>query len=100
MTNTIKKKPEDRGDLCLLLNLTMRAEPNLEKRRREVLSAVVRQYIVSRSPVGSKVVALETTEILSPATIRHVMAQLEAEGFLEQPHTSAGRIPTDKAYRY
>jgi heat-inducible transcriptional repressor len=60
----------------------------------------VRQYIVSGSPVGSKVVALETSEILSPATIRHVMAQLEAEGFLEQPHTSAGRIPTDKAYRY
>ena len=64
------------------------------------MSAVVRQYIVSGSPVGSKAVVLETSEVLSPATIRHVMAQLEAEGFLEQPHTSAGRIPTDKAYRY
>ncbi len=78
----------------------MRDEVNLEKRRGEVLSAVVRQYILSGTPVGSKTVALESTEILSPATIRNVMAQLEADGFLEQPHTSAGRVPTDKAYRY
>lgn len=79
---------------------TMRAELNLEKRRGEVLSVVVRQYILTGSPVGSKAAALESSEVLSPATIRHVMAQLEAEGFLEQPHTSAGRVPTDKAYRY
>lgn len=78
----------------------MRSEPNLEKRRREVLSAIVRHYIASGVPVGSKTVAGETLESLSPATIRSVMSQLEAEGFLEQPHTSAGRIPTDKAYRY
>ena len=82
------------------IQVTMRIEPNLEKRRGEVLSAVVRQYILTGSPVGSKAVALESSEVLSPATIRHVMSQLEADGFLEQPHTSAGRIPTDKAYRY
>jgi len=80
--------------------LVMRTEPNLEKRGREVLSAVVRHYIVSGSPVGSKAIALATSEVLCSATIRSVMAQLEAEGFLEQPHTSAGRIPTNKAYRY
>ncbi|MEJ2009844.1 MAG: hypothetical protein P8Z30_17095 [Acidobacteriota bacterium] len=78
----------------------MRSEPNLEKRRREVLSAIVRHYIASGVPVGSKVIASETEESLSSATIRSVMSHLEAEGFLEQPHTSAGRIPTDKAYRF
>jgi heat-inducible transcriptional repressor len=78
----------------------MRSEPNLENRRREVLSAIVRHYIAKGLPVGSKTVAGETGESLSPATIRSVMAQLESDGFLEQPHTSAGRIPTDKAYRY
>lgn len=78
----------------------MRPEPNLEKRRHDVLSAVVRHYIANGLPVGSKTVASETMESLSPATIRNVMSQLESEGFLAQPHTSAGRIPTDKAYRY
>jgi len=78
----------------------MQTEPNLEKRHREILSAVVRRYIVSGAPVGSKMITLETSEVLSSATIRSVMAQLEAEGFLAQPHTSAGRIPTNKAYRY
>ena len=64
------------------------------------MSAVVRHYIANGLPVGSKTVATETQDSLSPATIRSVMSQLEAEGFLEQPHTSAGRVPTDKAYRY
>ncbi len=78
----------------------MRTEPKLDKRQRDVLSAVVRRYIVSGVPVGSKRIALESREVLSPATIRNVMAQLEAGGFLEQPHTSAGRVPTNRAYRY
>ena len=78
----------------------MRLEPNLEKRRREVLSAILRHYIANGQPVGSKTVAIETQESLSSATVRAVMSHLEAEGFLEQPHTSAGRVPTDKAYRY
>lgn len=64
------------------------------------MSAILRHYIAKGLPVGSKTVARETGESLSPATIRSVMSQLETEGFLEQPHTSAGRIPTDKAYRY
>lgn len=78
----------------------MRSEPNFEQRRREVLSAIVQNYIANGLPVGSKTVARETGDSLSPATVRSVMAQLESEGFLEQPHTSAGRVPTDKAYRY
>ena len=64
------------------------------------MSAILRHYIASGMPVGSKTIASETPESLSSATIRSVMSQLEAEGYLEQPHTSAGRIPTDKAYRY
>ena len=60
----------------------------------------MRHYIANGLPVGSKTIASETLESLSPATIRNVMSQLESDGFLEQPHTSAGRIPTDKAYRY
>ncbi|TAM82533.1 MAG: heat-inducible transcription repressor HrcA [Acidobacteria bacterium] len=78
----------------------MRSEPNLDKRHREVLSAIVRHYIAKGLPVGSRTVASETGQSLSSATIRSVMAHLESEGFLEQPHTSAGRVPTDMAYRY
>ena len=89
-----------RARLARSRNQAMRSEPNLEKRRHEVLSAIVRRYIASGAPVGSKVLAGETPESLSPATIRSVMSQLENEGFLEQPYTSAGRVPTDKAYRY
>lgn len=57
-------------------------------------------YVASGSPVGSKAIADQTPHSLSPATIRNVMAELEAAGFLHQPHVSAGRVPTDKAYRY
>ncbi|MBI4470785.1 MAG: heat-inducible transcription repressor HrcA [Acidobacteria bacterium] len=71
----------------------------LEARRHEVLEAVVRRYTANGEPVGSKVVAETSREGLSPATIRHLMAQLEEDGLLSQPHTSAGRIPTDKGYR-
>ena len=78
----------------------MRNEPDREARRRNVLSAILRHYIASAQPVGSKAVMLDIKEPLSPATIRHVMAELEAEGLLAQPHTSAGRIPTEKAYRF
>ncbi len=78
----------------------MRGESDLDKRRREVLAAIVRQFISSGVPVGSKVVAERLASSLSSATVRNVMADLEAEGFLAQPHVSAGRVPTDKAYRF
>jgi heat-inducible transcriptional repressor len=78
----------------------MRGEHELEKRQREVLTALVRQFIPSGVPVGSKTLAGHLPEPLSSATIRNAMAELEAKGYLTQPHVSAGRVPTDKAYRF
>ncbi len=78
----------------------MLARSELERRQREVLASLVRLHISSGLPVGSKAIAERLTEPLSAATIRNLMADLEEAGFLAQPHTSAGRIPTDKAYRF
>ena len=78
----------------------MRDEANLDKRRRDVLGAIVRQYVSTGNPVGSKAVAEQFPELVSSATIRNLMAELEADGYLGQPHISAGRVPTDKAYRF
>ncbi len=78
----------------------MKGEIELERRQRQILATIVRQYISSGLPVGSKAVAELLPHPLSSATIRNVMVELENEGFLEQPHVSAGRIPTDQAYRF
>jgi heat-inducible transcriptional repressor len=72
----------------------------MDAREREVLIAVIREYIDSTEPVGSRALSKRYFASLSPATIRNVMADLEEMGYLAQPHTSAGRIPTDKAYRF
>jgi len=72
----------------------------MDPRQRDVLIAVVREYIDSTEPVGSRVLSKRFVPKLSPATIRNVMADLEEAGYLAQPHTSAGRVPTDKAYRF
>jgi heat-inducible transcriptional repressor len=69
-------------------------------REREILTAIVETYIASGEPVGSRTLARGNRDGLSPATIRNVMADLADGGYLEQPHTSAGRIPTAAAYRY
>ncbi|HEX2328614.1 MAG TPA: heat-inducible transcriptional repressor HrcA [Candidatus Angelobacter sp.] len=69
-------------------------------REREILTAIVETYISSGEPVGSRTLSRLNKDGLSPATIRNVMADLVDAGFLEQPHTSAGRIPTAQAYRY
>jgi len=69
-------------------------------REREILTAIVETFIASGEPVGSRTIARASREGLSPATIRNVMADLTEAGFLEQPHTSAGRVPTAEAYRY
>ena len=69
-------------------------------REREILTAIVETYISSGEPVGSRTLSRLNKDGLSPATIRNVMADLVDAGFLEQPHTSAGRIPTAHAYRY
>jgi heat-inducible transcriptional repressor len=70
-----------------------------EDRRLEVLRAIVEDYVHSREPVGSRVLVERHGLNVSPATIRNDMAALEEAGLISQPHTSAGRIPTDKGYR-
>jgi len=72
----------------------------LDDRKTAILSAVVQEYITTAQPVGSNLIAEAPTINVSSATVRSEMAQLEHEGYLVQPHTSAGRIPTDKGYRY
>ncbi|MFQ5689219.1 MAG: heat-inducible transcriptional repressor HrcA [Gemmatimonadota bacterium] len=72
----------------------------LTERENAVLSAVIDSYIRSASPAGSRRLSREYELGVSPATIRNTMADLEAKGFLTHPHTSAGRMPTDRAYRY
>jgi heat-inducible transcriptional repressor len=72
----------------------------LDDRKAAILRAVVREYIDTAQPVGSAHVARMGALNVSPATVRNEMAQLEREGFLAHPHTSAGRIPTDKGYRF
>ncbi len=70
------------------------------KREREILTAIVETYISTGEPVGSRTLSRNNRENLSAASIRNVMADLADAGFLEQPHTSAGRIPTAQAYRF
>jgi len=76
------------------------AEHVLDQRLRQVLLAVIAEYVETAQPVGSRSVARRHLRGLSPATIRNAMADLEEQGFLTHPHTSAGRVPTDKAYRF
>lgn len=77
----------------------MRRRPT-EERSLGTLLTVIRTHIETGEPVGSRTVSRKSREGLSPASIRNIMMDLEEEGFLEQPHTSAGRVPTEKAYRY
>jgi len=71
----------------------------LEERRLAVLRAIVEDYVSTHEPVGSKALVERHNLGVSPATIRNDMAALEDEGFIAQPHTSAGRVPTDRGYR-
>ncbi|MEN6526035.1 MAG: heat-inducible transcriptional repressor HrcA [Candidatus Polarisedimenticolia bacterium] len=73
--------------------------PALDQRSLEVLRIVVREHVRTGAPVSSRGVARLHPERLSPATIRSLMAELTERGYLEQPHTSAGRVPTDRGYR-
>src|SRR5208283_439033 len=72
----------------------------LGDRYTQVLKTVVAQYIVTGEPVGSRMVAKVSGLNLSPASIRNLMMDLEEQGYLQQPHTSAGRLPTPKGFRY
>jgi len=78
----------------------MPAGPSIGDRERQILTAIVETFIATGDPVGSRTLARSNKEGLSPATIRNVMADLAEAGFLEQPHTSAGRVPSTEAYRY
>ncbi len=72
----------------------------LDERSKQILQAVIQMYISSAGPVGSRAVTKKFPIGLSPATIRNIMSDLEDMGFLRQPHTSAGRVPTDSGYRF
>ena len=78
----------------------MPSGPPIGEREREILTAIVETFIATGDPVGSRTLARSNREGLSPATIRNVMADLADAGYLEQPHTSAGRVPSSEAYRY
>ena len=71
-----------------------------EGRSLGALLAVIRTHIQTGEPVGSRTIARQWNDELSPATIRNLMLELEEAGYLEQPHTSAGRVPTEKAYKF
>ena len=78
----------------------MPQQPQIGHRERQILTAIVETYISTGEPVGSRTLSRASQEGLSAATIRNVMADLADAGFLDQPHTSAGRVPTAEAYRY
>jgi heat-inducible transcriptional repressor len=72
----------------------------LDERKNKVLQAIIEDYVATAEPVGSRTISRKYSLGVSPATIRNEMSDLEEMGFLEQPHTSAGRIPSDRGYRY
>ncbi len=72
----------------------------MDDRKQKVLLAIIKDYIATAEPVGSRTIAKKYRLGVSPATIRNEMADLEEQGYIEQPHTSAGRIPSERGYRY
>ena len=77
----------------------MEAE-ELNQREKAILRSIVQQFILTATPVGSRNISKKYDIGFSPATVRNIMADLEESGFVNHPHTSAGRVPTDKGYRY
>jgi heat-inducible transcriptional repressor len=78
----------------------MKNHAPVRTRHQEILSSIVREYIETGEPVGSRTISRQRSQNLSAASIRNVMADLADDGYLSQPHTSAGRIPTEKAFRF
>lgn len=72
----------------------------MDERKKQVLHAIVKDYVSTAEPVGSRTIAKKYDLGVSSATIRNEMSDLEELGYIEQPHTSAGRVPSDKGYRY
>src|SRR5688572_22599289 len=83
-------------------NIQSAEQGSLDSRAQVLLAALIKEHLVTGEAVGSRVLSDGFSHAYgwSPATIRNVMSELEEAGFVEQPHTSAGRIPTDKGYRY
>lgn len=73
---------------------------SLNEREKTILRSIVQQFILTASPVGSRNITKKFNIGVSPATVRNIMSDLEDSGFINHPHTSAGRVPTDKGYRY
>lgn len=73
---------------------------SLNEREKLILRSIVQQFILTASPVGSRNITKRFDIGVSPATVRNIMSDLEDSGFINHPHTSAGRVPTDKGYRY
>jgi len=76
------------------------ANQELSEREKTILRYVIHQFILTAAPVGSRNIAKKYEIGLSPASVRNIMSDLEEAGFINHPHTSAGRIPTDKGYRF
>src|SRR5512135_3224183 len=72
----------------------------LDRRAQHLLKTLVERYVAEGQPVGSRILSKQSGLELSPATIRNVMADLEELGYIASPHTSAGRVPTPKGYRF
>ncbi len=85
----LRPQPETRGDV----------EVRLDSRKSAILRALVEQYVTAAQPVGSHSIAIDPDVAVSSATVRNELAQLEDLGLVEQPHTSAGRVPTQLGYR-
>ena len=102
MANATERDPCEMGigNIFLPIGAQLRAahSPMLDERKAAILRAVVEEYIETAQPVGSGHIAPAVN--VSSATVRNEMVALEHEGYLRQPHTSAGRVPTDKGYRY
>lgn len=75
-------------------------ERELNEREKSILRSIVQQFILTASPVGSRYIVKKYDIGFSPATVRNIMSDLEESGFIDHPHTSAGRVPTDKGYRF
>ncbi len=95
----LPKLDDDGGKLLMDKSNVRGEEYELDPRETEILRSVLKAHILSGEPVGSRTVSRGLALDLSPATIRSIMSDLEDRGLLKQPHTSAGRIPTDGAYR-
>ena len=82
------------------IEMTQARLSELSERKTKILYAIIKDYLETGEPVGSRTISKKTDLNLSSATIRNEMSDLTEMGYIVQPHTSAGRIPTDKGYRF